>query len=306
MPDYRQIHTEFWSDPWTENLPPMDKYLFIYLFSNKRTTLLGLYEISTRLMAYETGLDEDAIRQALARFAQAGKAFYVDGIIWVPKMPERNALNLRSPKVQANIKATFLSARDCALTRRCLAYWNGIIVPRYGIDTVSIPYLQNKTKQNTTEQNIVPPLCGGAEAPEGEGSESMIPEPEPETPEPGEEEPGIPQNFEDWLALVEKPPKNSNRHAVLARMYVSLFPTKDPPDFGYIGKTAKNVGGAGRLAALLWQANAARPTGDVLAYCVGIAKGGKSNGSNSGDDTVSIQGHIPRGATPEEFNSGTG
>jgi len=85
-----------------------------------------------------------------------------------------------------------------------------------------------------------------------------------------------PVNFEDWLALIENPPKGSNRTAQLATMYGALFPGRDPPSYSYVGSTAKTVGGAGRLAALMWQASAARATGDVMRYCMGIAKGNKT------------------------------
>jgi hypothetical protein len=50
-------------------------------------------------------------------------------------------------------------------------------------------------------------------------------------------------------------------------MFRTLYPAAvDAPDFGYIGKVANKVGGAGRLAELLWQHSAKPPSGDVLAY----------------------------------------
>jgi len=110
----------------------------------------------------------------------------------------------------------------------------------------------NLTKPNSTQPNDSPTGDAGAST-NGNG----------------------PSNFEDWFALVERPPEGSNRTAQLVHMHNALFPGRDPPDFGYVGKTAKTVGGAGRLAALLWQASGARPTGDVMRYCMGIAKGQK-------------------------------
>ena len=53
---YRQIHTEIWDDPWFLELESDAKLLFVYLFSNKRTNMIGLYELSPRQMAFETGL----------------------------------------------------------------------------------------------------------------------------------------------------------------------------------------------------------------------------------------------------------
>jgi len=54
---------------------------------------------------------------------------------------------------------------------------------------------------------------------------------------------------------------------VLVLMFETLYPgAVDVPSFAYIGRVANKVGGAGRLAELLWQNAAKPPSGDVLAY----------------------------------------
>lgn len=59
----------------------------------------------------------------------------------------------------------------------------------------------------------------------------------------------------------------NNRTAKLYEMYVFLYGNgADAPSYGRLGKVAKEVGGAGRLAELLLQNCARPPTGDVLAY----------------------------------------
>lgn len=83
----------------------------------------------------------------------------------------------------------------------------------------------------------------------------------PETP--------ILQTFADWQSMVKE---SSNRPAALRVMFSTLYPKSDTPDFGYLGRVAKNVGGAGRLAELLWQHCTRPPTGDVLAYIQGVVK----------------------------------
>lgn len=70
--------------------------------------------------------------------------------------------------------------------------------------------------------------------------------------------------------------KNStNRPALLRQLYQLCFGDKDGdlPPYGYLGKVAKRIGGAGRLAELLWGLTAKPPTGDVLAYIQAIHKG---------------------------------
>ncbi len=44
MADFRNIHTHIWKDAWFCELQPDEKLLFIYLFSNERASVCGMYE----------------------------------------------------------------------------------------------------------------------------------------------------------------------------------------------------------------------------------------------------------------------
>lgn len=94
-----------------------------------------------------------------------------------------------------------------------------------------------------------------------------------------------PTAFPGWLALIRSA---RNRVAVLVRMYTALFPDHDPPDYGYMGKAARAVGGASNLARLLWEASVRPPVGDVLAYVLQVHRGQAKRGNNrrngSGDE----------------------
>ena len=86
-----------------------------------------------------------------------------------------------------------------------------------------------------------------------------------------------PSSFHQWQTIIKE---TKNRPAALREMFGVLYPDHDLPDFGYIGKIARKVGGAGRLAELLWQISTRPPTGDVLSYAMVIAKNGGPNGGN--------------------------
>lgn len=78
----------------------------------------------------------------------------------------------------------------------------------------------------------------------------------------------------------------TNKQAVLKWMHDTLFPDRDSPSYSYVGRMIKQVGGAGRLAQLLWEAAAKRPTGDVLAYIQATVKSNhRQNGGSSGPRT---------------------
>lgn len=111
---------------------------------------------------------------------------------------------------------------------------------------------------------------------------------EGEEPEP--EERPTPRNLDEWLEAIQNPPPDSNRTAQLVRMHSELFPNHEPPSYGYAGQAARTVGGAGRLAQLMYTAVGARATGDIMRYCMGIAKGEKKRAANQRADATSASG----------------
>lgn len=80
-------------------------------------------------------------------------------------------------------------------------------------------------------------------------------------------------SFQEWSDKLEKA-EAKNRPVILRDMFVQLFPHKDAPTYAWLGKVARDVGGAGRLAELMWQVHPRPPTGEVLRFIVRMAKGG--------------------------------
>jgi hypothetical protein len=83
-----------------------------------------------------------------------------------------------------------------------------------------------------------------------------------------------PTSFDGWLDEIRTA---KNKSGVARRMFVALYPKHEPPDYGYIGKTAKGVGGWSRFAQLMWENSARPPVGDVLAYIIAAADRGNGN-----------------------------
>ena len=62
----KTISTGFWSIQANEELEVNDKYLLVYLITNRYTNLLGLYEMpSVRQIAFETGLSVSQVKESL-------------------------------------------------------------------------------------------------------------------------------------------------------------------------------------------------------------------------------------------------
>jgi len=268
MANYRQIHTKIWKDGWFIDLSPKDKLLFIYLFSNERACLAGIYELPLRVIAFETGLSEDQVIEALDRFARAGKAFYQDGLIWIVNLIRYNAHSLTNPKIRGNIESSLQEIPNCPLKQSWIKHYNSLVPEEQELDThssdedkVSIGYRQVILHEQEQEQ-----------------------EQEQDTNDAADAAASPPINLNGWLKFVREEP---NRAAAVRYMIDQLYPylaEDELPEYGRIGATAKRVSGWGRLVQLVWRANQYEPQGDLMSYIEQMAKGKRGdNGKNQRD-----------------------
>ncbi len=79
----RYIKTDFWSDSFIESLEPIEKLLFIYLFTNDRLDLCWIYEITLRKISFETWINEDRVGKIIQGFSEKWKIHYIEGYICV-------------------------------------------------------------------------------------------------------------------------------------------------------------------------------------------------------------------------------
>lgn len=73
------INTKFWSDSFIDSLEPTEKLLFLYLLTNDKTNICGIYELPLRIMANETQIPKNKIADILGKLEP--KVTYFDG--WV-------------------------------------------------------------------------------------------------------------------------------------------------------------------------------------------------------------------------------
>lgn len=81
MSKLRSLETSFWSDPFIEELSSEEKLLFIYLITNDKTNMLGIYEVSLKKMSFDTGIEKQIIINTLERFGTLGKVRYIDNFV---------------------------------------------------------------------------------------------------------------------------------------------------------------------------------------------------------------------------------
>lgn len=85
MAEYTQIKADLWQDPEFESLGPHAKLLWLNLLTTPARNTAGLYHMSVRRMAFETGLTEETVTDALGQLAGRGWIVYHQptGVVWI-------------------------------------------------------------------------------------------------------------------------------------------------------------------------------------------------------------------------------
>jgi hypothetical protein len=91
MAKKRYINTKFWSDTFIVELNPLDRYLFLYLLTNEHTDICGIYELPWRVMARESGLEDEMLQKMFKRLDE--KVYYIDGYIYIKNFAKHQAVN---------------------------------------------------------------------------------------------------------------------------------------------------------------------------------------------------------------------
>lgn len=89
----RQIDTGTWDDPWFADLDPDAKLLFLYMLTNRRSTASGVYEITRRAMAFETGLDMKRVDAALKSISSRVEWWSEHQVVWVRNFLRHQAVS---------------------------------------------------------------------------------------------------------------------------------------------------------------------------------------------------------------------
>jgi len=102
MAKNRMIDTIFWEDNYSANLDPIEKLLFLYFLTNSSTSICGIYQITIKKIAVETGIDKEMVEKILTRFTRDGKIFYHNGWLCLRNFIKNQ--NQNSPTVIIGIK----------------------------------------------------------------------------------------------------------------------------------------------------------------------------------------------------------
>lgn len=96
----RVLSTSFWKDNYISELDPSEKLVFLYLLTNHRTNIAGIYEYSLKETCFDTGFNGDMVTKITDRFVKDGKIAFCDGYIILINWLKHQAKN---PSVEAGI-----------------------------------------------------------------------------------------------------------------------------------------------------------------------------------------------------------
>ena len=125
MAKERYIDTKFWDDAYIIKLDPTEKLLFIYFLTNPLTNIAGVYEITPRRVAFDTGIDAEMIENILKRFELDKKMFYRESWLIICNFPKYQQYE-KNQKIKLGIDHILSHLPDSI---------------RKDIDNLSIPYV---------------------------------------------------------------------------------------------------------------------------------------------------------------------
>ena len=138
MAEYRTIRMNFWNDPYIEGLSVSQKLLYIYLFTCPHTNNLGLLEVSTRKIAFETGMSVKDVESAIASFETDKKVLRDGNKIWLTNFIKHQTTT--SDKLILSLKKLIPSIGSTTICREmCIRYPHIYDETEYPIDTLPIP-----------------------------------------------------------------------------------------------------------------------------------------------------------------------
>lgn len=85
---YRTVESSFWSDPKVRALSPQAKLLFLYLITNDRSHVSGIYYLPKASISHETGYPINTLSKVVSELI-ASRTIAVDeerDVFWVKKM----------------------------------------------------------------------------------------------------------------------------------------------------------------------------------------------------------------------------
>ncbi|ABR48551.1 phage replication protein [Alkaliphilus metalliredigens QYMF] len=144
MAVYRQIQISFWQDDFILDLTPEEKYFYIYLMTNSKTSQCGIYELPKKVIEFETGYNRETVEKLINRFIDYGKVLYCDDANEIMILNWIKHNSNPSHKVVTRIKKELQEIKSGEFVEKFYTLCIGYPYPMY---RVWIPHRYSATKR---------------------------------------------------------------------------------------------------------------------------------------------------------------
>lgn len=143
MAKYRPIKTNTWDDDYVFKLDSDEKLVWIFLLTNERTSLCGIYKVSISYIYRMTKVSEERIKAILEKFEKDDRIKYIDNTwISIKNVVKHHST---SPKITDGIIRE-LSEIPQDIAKR------GYHIDRVGINLYSNLYSNSNLNLNSNEK----------------------------------------------------------------------------------------------------------------------------------------------------------
>ena len=168
----RSIDQRYWTDPYVESLSATEKLVCIHLFSSAHTNLVGVFQASRRMIAFQTACPGPDVDAALERFQRDGKAVIDGGEVWLASYIRHQCTS--SPEMVAAMRGQLAKVESDAIRKAIIGRYPHIMeapgprppVQRCLLDTVSVLSRYKKEEKEKISAGAAPVEGAPAKAPE--------------------------------------------------------------------------------------------------------------------------------------------
>ncbi len=126
----RAFSTDFWGDPFIQDLPPEGKLLMAYLKTSPHANQAGLYKITVSTISFDTGLDRSSVIKTLPSLSPNVEWYQEESLVWVkgflpeqaksPKFITAALSNMKNGRIPEEIADEFMEYNTNLLQRENL------------------------------------------------------------------------------------------------------------------------------------------------------------------------------------------
>lgn len=167
---YRQINTNFWEDSYIRKLNPVERLAFIFLFTNDRVNLCGVYELTDDRLCYTLGATLETVNKIKHKFESDSKFLFHNDWVYILNYNEHNCFS-KAPNVVSTFMKEFNSippevashffSDDKPKYVPTIKEWVTVMEMVMVMDKYPTPYPRIKLKYEELDINELPDNIGG-------------------------------------------------------------------------------------------------------------------------------------------------